>query len=154
MFSHFKPLSAFLPSFFTEPNLDNLCAMKMIEDLRPESIIRLGQELGLDFSKMKKMPITSIHSDMIHAWLMQYDNVPKQSGNPTWRSLAQALVEMKCWRVVKEISESECWLISHGSYISHLCCQDTQVVLVNLIAHHTMFSLLLQREQRSLSLRI
>ena len=80
--------------------------MKMIEDMVPDDVVRLGQELGLRCARMKAMSPSSIHNDMAYAWLMCYDYVPQTSGDPTWRALAQALFHMKCHKVIDKIIQS------------------------------------------------
>ena len=92
---------------FSEPNKDEIKVVKMIEDMVPDDVMRLGQELGLGIVRMKGMSLSSIHSDMAYAWLMRFDNVPQTSGRPTWRALARALSEMKCQNVVDKIIQSE-----------------------------------------------
>ena len=91
---------------FLEPNKDEIKVMKMIEDMVPDDVIRLGQELGLRYARMKKMSLSSIHNEMAYAWLMCFDYVPQTSGDPTWQALAQALLYMKCHDVIGKIVES------------------------------------------------
>jgi hypothetical protein len=80
---------------------------KVISDLTPQQVLNLGQELGLSFSTLKRMPQESIHGDMVHAWLMKMDDVPHVGGDPTWRSFAQGLAKQKLWGVVDIIKLSE-----------------------------------------------
>ena len=87
--------------------------VKMIKDMVPDDVMRLGQELGLGIVRIKGMSLSSIHSDMAYAWLMRFDNVPQTSGRPTWRALARALSEMKCQNVIDRIIQGELLVLDH-----------------------------------------
>ena len=70
-----------------QKDLHTVC--KCLESLQRDEIIGLGLSLGLYYAslvKMKTMP-----KDMIHAWLLQVDNVTQQSGVPTTDTLIKAL---------------------------------------------------------------
>ena len=54
-------------------------------------ILKLGVTLGLNYIKLKKnMNSETFLLDTIHAWLQKEDGVLKM-GNPTWRTLVNAL---------------------------------------------------------------
>ena len=82
--------------------------MTVLEDLTPQQIHNLGLELGLHYPTLKKMPETSIHGDMVHAWLIRSDDVQDTSGEPSWRSLAKALQSQRIGGPVDTIRQSEC----------------------------------------------
>jgi hypothetical protein len=98
--------------FSADRNKYQIRVEKVIRDLTPQQVLKLGQELGLYFPTLKKMPQESIHGDMVHAWLMKMDGVPEVGGDPTWRSLARGLAEQKLWGMVDIIKQSEWGL--HG----------------------------------------
>ena len=51
-------------------------------------LIALGQVLGLFRHKLKRM--NDMPGDMVAAWLRQEDRVISETGDPTWRVLADA----------------------------------------------------------------
>ena len=56
------------------------------------SILKLGTVLGLNYSKLKNnMKSETFLFDTIYSWLQKEDNVAKK-GNPTWRTLVDALI--------------------------------------------------------------
>ena len=62
---------------------------KCLEGLQRDDIIGLGLSLGLYYPTLVKMQM--LPHDMVHAWLLRMDNVPKQSGTPTTDTLIRAL---------------------------------------------------------------
>ena len=80
---------------------------KVINELTPQQVLKLGQELGLYRSRLKKMSQEDIHGDMVQAWLTKMDGVPDVGGDPTWRSFARGLAELKFWGPVDTIIRSE-----------------------------------------------
>lgn len=62
---------------------------KCLDRLQRDDIIGLGLSLGLYYPSLVKMQM--LPHDMVHAWLLRMDNVPKQSGTPTTQTLIQAL---------------------------------------------------------------
>ena len=79
---------------------------KVINELTPQQVLKLGQELGLYRSTLKKMPQEDIHGDMVQAWLTKMDDVLEVGGDPTWQSFARGLAELKFWGPV-DIIRSE-----------------------------------------------
>ena len=62
-----------------------------LEGMGNSKILKLGVALGLDYSKLKNnMNSEMFLLDTIHAWLQKEDDVMKK-GNPTWRTLVNAL---------------------------------------------------------------
>ena len=60
-----------------------------INNLSQKELISLGGALGLLYPRLKQM--TPLPEEMVAAWLSKEDNVLKRTGQPTWRSLADAL---------------------------------------------------------------
>ena len=60
-----------------------------LKGLSQEELINLGDELGHSYLRLKEM--TPLPEEMVAAWLSKEDNVLKRTGQPTWRSLADAL---------------------------------------------------------------
>ena len=63
-------------------------------DLSKEHIYSLGLALGLTDCTLMEFEDSSVQrylSHMLKAWLRGQDNVEKESGPPTWRSLVKAL---------------------------------------------------------------
>ena len=62
-----------------------------LHELPPETVLRLGVALGLDYAKLgrlEKQP--NFLLDMLSMWLREEDNVIK-FGPPTWSRLVEAL---------------------------------------------------------------
>ena len=93
-------------SYSTESK-HHLPVKTVLEDLTPQQIHNLGLELGLHYPTLMKMPQTSIHGDMVHAWLIRSDDVQETSGEPSWRSLAKALLSQQFGGPVAIIRKSE-----------------------------------------------
>ena len=55
----------------------------------------------VNLQKMKNFP-----EDMVAAWLRREDYVLKMSGEPTWRSLVQALTTVGQGGIAKDIEEA------------------------------------------------
>ena len=64
----------------------------------------MGGALGLDFVNLQKMK--NFPEDMVAAWLRREDYVLKMSGEPTWRSLVQALTTVGQGGIAKDIEEA------------------------------------------------
>jgi hypothetical protein len=58
-----------------------------------EKLIEVGQLLGLDRSELKLSDKKELLGDLIDSWLRREGRVVEESGDPTWRSLAKALLE-------------------------------------------------------------
>jgi hypothetical protein len=92
---------------FTGPDKYQSHVKKVIRDLTPQQVLDLGQELGLYYSTLKRMPQESVHGDMVHAWLMKMDDVPEVGGDPTWQSFARGLAEQRLWGAMDIVRNSE-----------------------------------------------
>ena len=60
-----------------------------IKDLKAGQVIYLGETLGLSDETLHS--VKDIHKRMVIAWLSEKDNVVETSGNPSWKSLEDAL---------------------------------------------------------------
>ena len=69
---------------------DHHDACQELKGLSQEELINLGDELGLSYLRLKEMA-GPLPEEMVAAWLSKEDNVLKRTGQPTWRSLADAL---------------------------------------------------------------
>lgn len=58
-----------------------------------EKLIQLGQILGLNRMEMKRSTAKELPGDLITSWMQRECRVMEESGEPTWRSLAKALLE-------------------------------------------------------------
>ena len=65
-----------------------------IKDLKVGQIIDLGVSLGLSYETLTSIKFEDIHSGMVTAWLSKKDKVMETSGNPSWKSLKEALLKM------------------------------------------------------------
>ena len=92
--------------YFTETKHQHK-VQTVLRDLTPQQIKDLGLELGLYSNTLNKMPQTSIHGDMVQAWLIRCDDVLETSGNPSWRSLATALLNQGFGGPADTIRQSE-----------------------------------------------
>ena len=65
----------------------------------------MGGALGLSYSKLRKM--TKYPDDMVAAWLRREDFVMSMSGEPTWRTLVEALRIVGQEGTARDIEEKE-----------------------------------------------
>ena len=65
----------------------------------------MGGALGLSYSKLRKM--TKYADDMVAAWLRREDFVRSMSGEPTWRTLVEALRKVGQEGIASDIEEKE-----------------------------------------------
>jgi hypothetical protein len=64
----------------------------------------VGGALGLAYVNLQKMKV--LPADMVAAWLRREDYVLNVSGEPTWRSLVQALKTVGQGGIAKDIEET------------------------------------------------
>ena len=76
-----------------------------LQDLDNDHIIDVGGALGLSFSKLRKM--TKYPDDMVAAWLRREDYVMNSSGEPTWRTLMEALRKVGQEGIARDIEKAE-----------------------------------------------
>ena len=74
-----------------------------LHDLDRQQIRDLGGALGLTYSNLEKMSV--FPADMVAAWLRREDNIV---GEPTWRSLVQALKRVGQGGVAYKIETERC----------------------------------------------
>ena len=74
-----------------------------IKDLTVGQIIDLGKSLGLSDDTLTSIKCKDIPSGMVTAWLSKKDYVMKTSGDPSWKSLKDALLEMEVTDVANMI---------------------------------------------------
>ena len=65
----------------------------------------MGGALGLSYGKLRKM--TKYPDDMVAAWLRREDFVMSMSGEPTWRSLVEALRKVGQEGTARDIEEKK-----------------------------------------------
>ena len=72
---------------YTVQTSDLRCITNYLRPLPLAEIISVGVELGLDYSRLKRMSQESLVEDMVHSWLSGDDNAEER----TWCSLIKAL---------------------------------------------------------------
>ena len=72
-----------------------------LQELDKHQICRVGGALGVVYDILEKMNVYP--RDMVAAWLRREDYVLRVSGEPTWRSLVQALRKVGQGGVAKKI---------------------------------------------------
>ena len=74
--------------YFVEmKDLNDVC--KFLNDIDQQGLVQLGVALGLNHPKITRMKV--LPEDMVASWLRKEDNVLTMSGEPTWKSLVNAL---------------------------------------------------------------
>ena len=68
-------------------------------------IRRVGGALGLTYDVLEKMK--ALPDDMVAAWLRREDFVVNMSGEPTWRTLVEALRKVGQEGTARDIIEKE-----------------------------------------------
>ena len=84
---------------------DHFKVTNYLKYLNEDQIRELGGALGLVFNvlmKTKKFP-----EDVVTAWLMRQNYVLKRSGEPTWRTLAEALRIVGQEGIARDIEAAE-----------------------------------------------
>ena len=76
-----------------------------MRSLDEDHISTVGGALGLSYSRLRKM--TKYPGDMVAAWLRREDFVMSMSGEPTWRTLVEALRKVGQEGTAREIEEKE-----------------------------------------------
>ena len=79
---------------------------KFISTLKPNEVIDLGKNLGLNPIELKKMNDITLNGDMIEAWINNEDK-------PTWRAFAKGLDLIKKGKFVRQIKEGNIIIIIH-----------------------------------------
>ena len=94
-----------LANYFPDFNLDSFKVINHLQNLDNDQIIDVGGALGLSFNKLRKM--TKYSDDMVAAWLRREDFVMNMSGEPTWRTLVEALRKVGQEGTARDIEEAE-----------------------------------------------
>ena len=76
-----------------------------LKNLGDDDLIGLGTALGLLFPNITKMK-PDLLNKMVHAWLIETDNVTRYSGTPSWKSLTKALEDIGQKGVASAIKKS------------------------------------------------
>ena len=91
--------------FFSDLNSDHFKVTHYLHNLDKDHICTVGGALGLSYSKLCKM--TKYPDDMVAAWLRREDFVMSMSGEPTWRTLVEALRKVGQEGTARDIEEAE-----------------------------------------------
>ena len=83
---------------------------KSLKNLSKEDIQRLGEALGLSYTKLQNMNL--FPDEMVAAWLKRQDDVLR-TGKPTWRTLVDALREIDQNGIAEDILTER--IYHHGS---------------------------------------
>ena len=75
----------------TLTHADHCRIVPYLQQLTVQELINVGVKLGLQYSKLKNLSPECILNDMVHAWLRKDDCVIKTTGEPSWKSLTEAL---------------------------------------------------------------
>ena len=75
-----------------------------LKQLDNHQVCNVGGALGLAYVNLQKMK--NFPEDMVAAWLRREDYVLTVSGEPTWRSLVQALKTVGQGGIAKDIEEA------------------------------------------------
>ena len=89
----------------TDLNTDHYKVASYLRRLDACQIHYVGGALGLAFSTLDKMK--EVASEVAAAWLLRQDNVTTLSGEPTWRSLVNALRKEGQEGTARDIEENE-----------------------------------------------
>ena len=82
-------------------NSDHFKVSQYLQSLDEDHIRKVGGALGLSYNILHKM--TKYPDDMVAAWLRREEFVRSMSGEPTWRTLVEALRK----GTAREIEEKE-----------------------------------------------
>ena len=84
---------------------DHFAVKQSLTNLDNEKLTDLGGALGLSYPKLRRMP--NILDDMVAAWLRKEDGVLRESGEPTWSSLVEALEKIGQRGVAEDIKKEK-----------------------------------------------
>ena len=92
-------------AYTTDLNTDHYKVASYLRRLDDRQIRYVGGALGLAFSTLDKMK--DVPSEVAAAWLRRQDNVTTLSGEPTWRSLVNALRKEGQEGTARDIEDKE-----------------------------------------------
>ena len=75
-----------------------------LQDLNDQQLRNVGGALGLSYSIMGKM--STLPEDMVAAWLRREDFVMSMSGEPTWKTLVEALKKVGQGGIAGDIEDA------------------------------------------------
>ena len=75
-----------------------------LQRLDKRQIRNVGGALGLYYSTIEKM--NELPNDVVAAWLRREDSVMSTSGEPTWRSLVEALRKVGQEGLARDIEDA------------------------------------------------
>ena len=84
---------------------DHFKVAQYLKNLDSDHIIDVGGALGLSYSKLRKM--TKFPDDMVASWLRREDFVMSKSGEPTLRTLVEALRMVGQEGTARDIEKAE-----------------------------------------------
>ena len=76
-----------------------------VKDIDNNSVIELGQALGLNRMKLKRSSPRELVGEMVESWIRRDDDVLEVSGEPTWRNLSKALVKIGMNGIAQDIQK-------------------------------------------------
>lgn len=85
-------------------DLNEVC--KFLNDIDQQGLVQLGVALGLFYPKITRMKV--LPEDMVASWLRREDAVLTMSGEPTWKSLVNALESKGQTGIAKNIKQKKC----------------------------------------------
>ena len=90
---------------FLDLNSDHFKVTQCLQNLDNDQICTVGGALGLSYSKLRKM--TKFPDDMVASWLRREDFVVSKSGEPTLRTLVEALRMVGQEGTARDIEKAE-----------------------------------------------
>ena len=86
-------------------NADHYKVTTHLQGLNIQHIRNVGGALGLSFNAMERM--NTFPDDMVAAWLRREAFVMSMSGEPSWRTLVEALRKVGQEGTARDIEEAE-----------------------------------------------
>ena len=92
-------------NIFLDFDSDSFKVISHLQKLDSDQMIDVGGALGLSYSKLRKM--TKFPDDMVASWLRREDFVVSKSGEPTLRTLVEALRMVGQEGTARDIEKAE-----------------------------------------------
>ena len=93
-----------------------------LQELDGPKLIKIGLSLGLYYPTLKKLNPELILHDMVYAWLRKDDGVTKATGEPSWKSLSEALNDCGHQGLASMIREKGTHIITAWYYVHCTQC--------------------------------
>ena len=74
-----------------------------LKEIDSEKLVELGQALGLDRMNLMRSNSKERIGDLVTYWIRRDDRVMEESGTPTWKSLAKALLKVHLTGISSDI---------------------------------------------------